>query len=184
MLQPPYFIHPCFCCQTLEQDQEYSRKGKSFLLPSSFFEWWLYFLAVAFWTLRTIVNGGDKEFLCLWLFTHSFFKTFFDVDHFLKFLLSIVSVLCFGFWLRGMWDLSSPTSNPACTTHIVRGSLNHWTSREFPFIHSFNYHLCTSTTYETKSMGIHTFLASRTPNFEGNQIISYEVLYYYRFSQQ
>ena len=137
MLQPPYFIHPCFCCQTLEQDQEYSRKGKSFLLPSSFFEWWLYFLAVAFWTLRTIVNGGDKEFLCLWLFIHSFFKTFFDVDHFLKFLLNIVSVLCFGFWLRGMCDLSSPTSNPACTTHIVRGSLNHWTSREFPFIHSF-----------------------------------------------
>ena len=41
------------------------------------------------------------------------------------------SVLCFGFfWLRGMWDLSSPTRDWTRTPCIGRQSLNHWTARE------------------------------------------------------
>ena len=47
----------------------------------------------------------------------SFFN-YFDVDHFLKSLCwvcySIVSILCFGFWLRGMRNRSSSTRNGTC----------------------------------------------------------------------
>ena len=33
---------------------------------------------------------------------------------------NIASVLCFGFWPKGMWDLSSPTSGWTCTPCIGR----------------------------------------------------------------
>ena len=36
------------------------------------------------------------------------------------------------FWPRGMWDLSSPTTDQTCTLCIGRQSLNHWTTREVP----------------------------------------------------
>ena len=38
------------------------------------------------------------------------------------------------FWLRGMWDLSSPTRDRTCTPCIGRRSLNHWTAREVPLL--------------------------------------------------
>ena len=53
---------------------------------------------------------------------------------------NIVSVLCFGLWRQGMWDLSSLirdlTNSYPC---IERWSLNHWTTREFlPVVAVFN----------------------------------------------
>ena len=45
---------------------------------------------------------------------------------------NIVSVLCFGFWLRGMWDLTSLTRDWTGTPCIVRQSLNHWIAKEVP----------------------------------------------------
>ena len=36
-----------------------------------------------------------------------------------------------------MWDLSSLTRDGTCTLCIGRQSLNHWTTREVPFIHSY-----------------------------------------------
>ena len=65
----------------------------------------------------------------------SFFKDFFDVDHFLSLYwicYNTAPVLCFGFWLRGMWDLSSPTRDGARTPCIGRWSLDHWTARVVP----------------------------------------------------
>ena len=39
------------------------------------------------------------------------------------------------FWLRGMWDLTSPTRDRTHTHFIGRQSLNYWTTREVP-LHS------------------------------------------------
>ena len=36
------------------------------------------------------------------------------------------------FWLRGMWDLSSPTRDRTHTPCIGRRNLKHWTAREVP----------------------------------------------------
>ena len=42
-------------------------------------------------------------------------------------------VLCLGFfWLRGMWDLSSPTRAQMCTPYLRKWSHNYWTSRKIP----------------------------------------------------
>ena len=44
---------------------------------------------------------------------------------------NIASVLCFGFsWLRGLWDLNSPTGDQTHTPAVKVQSLNHWTTRE------------------------------------------------------
>ena len=43
------------------------------------------------------------------------------------------------FWLRGMWDLSSPTWDWTCTPCTGRWSFNHWTAREVPKIILFIY---------------------------------------------
>ena len=45
---------------------------------------------------------------------------------------NIASVLCFGFWPQGRWDLSSPTRDQTCNPCIGRLNLNHWTAREVP----------------------------------------------------
>ena len=45
---------------------------------------------------------------------------------------NITSVLCFGFWPQGMWDIRSLTRDWTCTPCIGRQSLNHWTSRKVP----------------------------------------------------
>ena len=45
---------------------------------------------------------------------------------------NIASVLCFGFWPRGMWDLSSLTRGGSHTCHFGRGSLHHCTAMEVP----------------------------------------------------
>ena len=43
---------------------------------------------------------------------------------------NIALVLCFSFWLRGMWDLSCPTRDLTRTSCTGRQSPNHWTTRE------------------------------------------------------
>ena len=62
-----------------------------------------------------------------------------NVDHFLK---KSLSWVCYNiaslfyvlvFWLRGLWDLSSPTTRDRTRTlGTGRQSLNHWTAREVP----------------------------------------------------
>ena len=56
------------------------------------------------------------------------------MDHFLKVFIEFVAVLLLFyvlvFWLRGMWDPSSPTRDQTRTPCIGRRSLNHWTARE------------------------------------------------------
>ena len=45
---------------------------------------------------------------------------------------NVASVLCFGFWPGGTWDLSCPSRDQTCTSWIERRSLNHRTVREVP----------------------------------------------------
>ena len=42
------------------------------------------------------------------------------------------------FWLRGTWDLSSPTGNQPHIPCIGRQSLNHRTTGEVPFLYLLN----------------------------------------------
>ena len=35
------------------------------------------------------------------------------------------------------WDLCSPTRNRTCTPYTGRWSVNHWTTREVPYVHMF-----------------------------------------------
>ena len=63
-----------------------------------------------------------KNFFLKW----TIFKVFIEFVTIL--LLIYVSV----FWLRGMWDLSSPAREWTHTRGIGRQSLNHWTAREVP----------------------------------------------------
>ena len=49
---------------------------------------------------------------------------------FVTILLLLLYVLVF--WLRGMWDLNSPTQDGTRTPCAGRQSLNHWTTREVP----------------------------------------------------
>ena len=73
------------------------------------------------------------------LLSKTFF--FFNVDSFQSLYwicYNIASVLCFGsFWSWGMWDLTSQTRDQTPTPYIWRQSLNHWTTREVPMLHSF-----------------------------------------------
>ena len=58
-----------------------------------------------------------------------FLRFFFNMDHFLNLywiFYNTASIFCFGFWPRGMWDLSSQTS----TLCFGRGSPNPWTARD------------------------------------------------------
>ena len=41
-------------------------------------------------------------------------------------------VFCFGFWLRGIGVLSSPSRDRTCTACVGRWNLNHWTIRKVP----------------------------------------------------
>ena len=51
-----------------------------------------------------------------------FFKSFVCVNHFKSICYNIASVLCFGFWPQGMWDLRSWSSDQTHTTCIGRRS--------------------------------------------------------------
>ena len=49
---------------------------------------------------------------------------------FIEFVTLLLLFYVLVFWLRGMWDLSSPTRGRTHTPYIGRQSLNHWTARE------------------------------------------------------
>ena len=73
---------------------------------------------------------------------YRFFKGFFFIyGPFLKSFFKFVTVflLCYVvvFWLGGMWGLSSPTKDRACTPCPGRQSPNHWTTGEVPQIFNF-----------------------------------------------
>ena len=44
------------------------------------------------------------------------------------------------FWLQGRWNLSFPSRDQTPTPHILRGTLNHWMTREVP--HTTSNKLC------------------------------------------
>ena len=63
---------------------------------------------------------------------------------FIEFVTILFLFLYFGFWPRGMPDLSSPTRDQTLTPGIGRRSLNHWTIREVhplptPAMHVYAY---------------------------------------------
>lgn len=70
-LRAPTSVLPGFHASAVRWDWGYCRKGESFL-PQADSELCPYFLGIAFWTLRRVVNGEDKELLCPWLFIHPF----------------------------------------------------------------------------------------------------------------
>ena len=69
-LHAPTSVLPCFHASAVKWDWGYCRKGESFL-PQADSELCPYFLGIAFWTLRRVANGEDKELLCPWSFIHS-----------------------------------------------------------------------------------------------------------------
>ena len=65
---------------------------------------------------------------------------FFDVDHFqifIEFVTLLLLLYVLSFWPQGMWDLGSPVKVGTHITCTGRSSLNHWTARDIPSIHSF-----------------------------------------------
>ena len=56
----------------------------------------------------------------------AFFFIIFCANHFLKSLLSLLQhCFCFGFWPRGMWDVSSSTRNQTATSVLESESVSH-----------------------------------------------------------
>ena len=51
---------------------------------------------------------------------------------FIEFVTLLLLFYVLVFWLRDMWDLSSPTRGRTRTPCIGRQRLNHWTAREVP----------------------------------------------------
>ena len=51
---------------------------------------------------------------------------------FIEFVTILLLFYVLVFWLRGIWDLSSPMRDRTRTPCIGRRSLNHWTAREVP----------------------------------------------------
>ena len=85
----------------------------------------------------TVWAWGRWPFLCLWV-SHSKYLKLREPHLKLLFFLSLEfcyhtsSVLCFGFWSQGMWDLSALTRDEGHAPCIARQSLNHWTAKEIP----------------------------------------------------
>ena len=76
----------------------------------------------------------DAPNLCL---SHTF-KNKFWCGPFLNSIEFVTILLLFCvlvFWLRGMWEHSSPTRDWTCTSYIGRQSLNYWTAREVYHTH-------------------------------------------------
>ena len=74
--------------------------------------------------------SSRKDFVTLWVLTLLMW-TIFEV--FIEFVTILLLFYVLFFWLRGMWDLSSPC--------IGRRSLNHWTTREVPSSYSLVNHM-------------------------------------------
>lgn len=67
-------------------------------------------------------------FLSFFFLRWSIFQSFYWICH------NIASgFFYFGFWLRGIWVLSSPSRDWTCTASVGRWNLNHWTIRKVPW---------------------------------------------------
>ena len=58
---------------------------------------------------------------------------------FIEFVTILLLFYVWVFWLRGMWDPSSPTRDQTRTPCIGRLSLNYWTTREVHYIFLLNW---------------------------------------------
>ena len=91
------------------------------------------------WPYQAIAVALFMELLKCMLISSLFFKRFFFLMWFIFQSLywicyNIASVvLCFGFWLRGIWVLSSLAGDRTCTACVGRWNLNHWTIRKVPW---------------------------------------------------
>ena len=66
------------------------------------------------------------------------------------------------FWLRGMWDFSSPTRNWTHIPHIGRWSLNHWTVREIPLILFQRLNILMCIFVDHYSLSLHSATAAKS----------------------
>ena len=95
-------------------------------------------------TTSAVFLGLPHSFYCKWVLGATFqvpggdflilLLEFFLCGPFLKSLLNLLQhCFCFMFWffwLRGMWDLNSPTRDWTQTPFTGRQILNHWTTRK------------------------------------------------------
>ena len=88
------------------------------------FNFWLHWVFAAARGFSLVAENGGYSFFF-------FFKVF------IEFVTILLLFYVLVFWLRGMWDLSSPTLGRTRTPCIGRQSLNHWTTREVPGGYSF-----------------------------------------------
>ena len=76
-----------------------------------------------------------SENIYISLLKEFFFLFYFDVNN-LKYVVNFFTILLqfyvLVFWLWGMREFTFLTKDRTCTSCIVRASLNHWTTREFP----------------------------------------------------
>ena len=66
--------------------------------------------------------------LLLLLLLLLFFKVF------IEFVTILLLLYVLFFWLQGMWDLGSLSRDRTCTPCVGRQCLNHWTTREIPWL--------------------------------------------------
>ena len=74
---------------------------------------------------------------CIYFFLIFFFLMWTIFKVFIELVILLLLFYALVFWLRGTWDLSSPTRDGTRTACIGRRSLNHWTTREVPWPPSF-----------------------------------------------
>ena len=71
-----------------------------------------------------VLNKGPCIFLSFFFWCAPFLKPLLDLVQY------YFCIMFWFFWLRGMWDLSSPTRDQTHTPCVRRWGLHHWTSRE------------------------------------------------------
>ena len=86
--------------------------------------------------LLVICMSSLEIYILLSIYIYIYIYIFFLIWTIFKVFIEFVTVLLLFyvlvFWPQGMWDLSSPTRDRACTPCIGRQSLNHQTAREIP----------------------------------------------------
>ena len=114
---------------------------------------------------------GHDQIPVFWILFSLFFFLMWTV---FKVFIEFVTILLasrFGFWPRGMWDLSSPTRDGTLTPCIGRRSLNHWTTREVPIFPMFCFQQRTSVTdLEINTLNFNTRVNTLNYNTRMNKI--------------
>ena len=99
------------------------QQSDSVIYTYTFF--FIFFPIMVYHRILNIVPCAIPQDLVYPLYNRSiffFFKSFVCVDHFKSICYNTASVLCFGFWPQGMWDLSFWSSDQTHTTCIGRRS--------------------------------------------------------------